>query len=277
VTDWTGQRSDSTGRTVFGRSFVKRFALCYQTVVCLSVLSVTLVYCGQMVGWIQMKLGMQVGLGPGHIVVDWDPAELPSPKRGRSPQFSAHIWCGQMAGWIKMPLGREVGLSPSDIVLDGDPARLPERGRSPQFSARVYCGETAGWIRMPLGRQVGLSQSDIVLVGDPAPPPQNGSRAPNFRPCLLWPDCWMDQDATWRGDRSQPKRHCVRWGQAPPRPKGAEPQFSSYVYCGQTARWIKMALGTEVGLGSAQRRCVKCGTSSSSLKGARPPVFSPCL
>jgi len=39
-----------------------------------SVLSVTLVYCGQMVGWIKIKLGMQVGLGPGHIVLDGDPA-----------------------------------------------------------------------------------------------------------------------------------------------------------------------------------------------------------
>ena len=104
-----------------------------------------------------MKLGMQVGLGLDHIVLDWDPAELPLPKTGRSPQFSAHICYGQMAGWIKMPLGREVGLSPSDIVLDGDPAPLSERGRSPQFSARVYCGQTAGWIKMPLGRQVQAS------------------------------------------------------------------------------------------------------------------------
>jgi len=37
------------------------------------------VYCGQMVGWIKMKLGMQVGLSLGHIVLDWDPAELPLP------------------------------------------------------------------------------------------------------------------------------------------------------------------------------------------------------
>ena len=38
---------------------------------CLSVcLSVTLVYSGQTVGWIKMKLGMQVGLGPCHIVLD---------------------------------------------------------------------------------------------------------------------------------------------------------------------------------------------------------------
>jgi len=76
-----------------------------------------------MVGWIKMKLGMQVGLGPGHIVLDGDPAPLP--KRGRSPQFSARICCGQMAGWIKIPLGREVGLSPSDIVLDGTQLPLP--------------------------------------------------------------------------------------------------------------------------------------------------------
>jgi len=33
----------------------------------LSVLSVTLMYCGQTVGWIEMKLGMKVGLSPAHI------------------------------------------------------------------------------------------------------------------------------------------------------------------------------------------------------------------
>jgi len=82
------------GLVVFGRPFVKRFALCYQTVVCLSCLSVTLVYSGQTVGSLKMKLGVQVGLGPGHIVLDGDPAPLPP--KGHSPQFSAHICCGQM-------------------------------------------------------------------------------------------------------------------------------------------------------------------------------------
>ena len=37
---------------------------------------------------------------------------------------------------------------------------------------------------------------------------------------------------------------------APPR-KGAQSQFSVHVCCGQTAGWIKMALGMEVGLGQA--------------------------
>jgi len=71
---------------VFGQPFVKRFALCYQTVVCLSCLSVTFVHCGQTVGWIKMKLGMRVGLGHGHIVLDGDPA-LPPPKGHSPPNF----------------------------------------------------------------------------------------------------------------------------------------------------------------------------------------------
>jgi len=71
-----------------------RFALCYRTIVlscpvlCLSCpvhLSVTLVYCGQTIGWIKMKLGVQVGLGPSHIVLDGDPA--PPPKGAQPPNF----------------------------------------------------------------------------------------------------------------------------------------------------------------------------------------------
>jgi len=95
---------------------------------CPVCLSVTLVYCGQTVGWIKMKLGKQVGLGADHIVLDGDPAPLPP--KGHSPQFSAHICCGQMAGWSKMPLGREVGLGPVDIVLDVDAATPPQKGRN---------------------------------------------------------------------------------------------------------------------------------------------------
>jgi len=52
-------------------------------------LSVTLVYyCGQTVRWIKMKLGVAVGLGPGHIVLDGDPV-TPSPKKGGTvPNFA---------------------------------------------------------------------------------------------------------------------------------------------------------------------------------------------
>jgi len=116
-----------TEAAVFGRLFVKQFALFYQTVVC-PVLSVTLVYCGQTVRQIKTKLGTQVGLDPGHIVLDGDPAS-PSPKGHSVPQFSAHICCGQMAAWIKISLGMELlGLGRGDFVLDGDPAPPPQKG-----------------------------------------------------------------------------------------------------------------------------------------------------
>jgi len=97
----------------------------------MSCLSVTLVYCGQAVGRIKVKLGTRVGIGPGHIVLDGDPAPLK--QRGTAPNFQP-ICCRKMAGRIKMPLGREVGLGPRDIVLDGDPAPLPQKGaESPNF------------------------------------------------------------------------------------------------------------------------------------------------
>jgi len=87
-----------------------------------------------------MKLGVQVRLSPGRIVLDGDPA-FPPPK-GHSLQFSAHIYCGQMAAWIKMLLHMEVGLGPGDFVLDG--IQPPPKGGGaeppPQFSAHFYCG-----------------------------------------------------------------------------------------------------------------------------------------
>ena len=70
-----------------------------------------------------MKLGIQVGLRPGHIVLDMDPAPLP--QMGTALQISAHICCGHMAAWIKMSLGIELGLGPGDFVLDGDPVPSP--------------------------------------------------------------------------------------------------------------------------------------------------------
>jgi len=68
-----------------------------------------------------MTLGMQIGLGPGYIVLDGDPAPLPQ-KEGRAPQFSAHVYCDQTVGWMRMALGMEVGLDPGHILLDGDSA-----------------------------------------------------------------------------------------------------------------------------------------------------------
>ena len=60
-------------------------------------------------------LGMEVGLDPGHIVLDGDPAH---PQKGHSlPIFGpCPLWPNS---WMyQKPLGMEVGLDPGDIVLD---------------------------------------------------------------------------------------------------------------------------------------------------------------
>jgi len=83
---WVTSRAYGSAN-IFGRPFVKRFALCCGTVV-LSVLSVclsvTLVYCGQTAGWIKVPLGMEVGLGPGDIV-RWEPDSVPNGNGHSSP------------------------------------------------------------------------------------------------------------------------------------------------------------------------------------------------
>ena len=150
--------------------------VCYQTVVCLSVLSVTLVYYGQTVGWTKVKLGMQAGLGPGHIV-------------GHScPQFLAHTSCGQMAEWIKMPQGR-----PRPRQLCRDLAAPPQKGGgapSPIFGPSLLWPN--GWMNQDGTWQGGgPCPGHIVLDGDPVPLLEKGGRAPNFPPISIVAK-WLD-------------------------------------------------------------------------------------
>ena len=68
-----------------------------------------------------------------------------------------------------MPLGMEVvGLRPGYFVLGGDPARAI------------------------------VGPGDFVFGGDPATPRKKGHTHPTqfFGTCLLWPNGWMDEDAT---------------------------------------------------------------------------------
>ena len=156
-----------------------------------------------------------------------------------------------------------------------------KKGRStpPQFSAHFYCAQTAGCIKMPLGMDEGLSPGDIVLDGEPVSPPRQWGRAPQiFGPCLLWPNSWMDQDATWYGGRPRPTRHCVRRGPSYPRKKGTPTptQFLANVYCGQMAVWTKTPLGTAADLGSGHIRVL--GGVPAPAKGVQhPTLFRPYL
>jgi len=130
---------------------------------------------------------------------------------------------------------------------------------------------------MPHGREVDLGPSNIVLDGDPASLPKKGAEPPVFGPCLLWPNGWIDQDGTWHGGGPRSRPHCARLGPSSPPQKGgrAPPQFLAHVYCGQTAGWIKMALGMEVGPDPGH--IVLDGDPAPPTKKAQPPVLDPRL
>jgi len=89
-----------------------------------------------------MKLGTEIGLGPGDIVLDGDPAP---PQKGHNPPIFGPCLLrpsglmDQHATWYEGRLG------PGYIVLDGYPVPPPsKRGTAaPHFSAHVCCGQTA--------------------------------------------------------------------------------------------------------------------------------------
>jgi len=88
--EYNGQPITIGGHSKLGRGRLTMFGLtggAYSfTTGTESVLSVTLVYHGQTVGWIRMPLGMDVGLDPGHTVLDGDPPP-PTLERGIAPTF----------------------------------------------------------------------------------------------------------------------------------------------------------------------------------------------
>jgi len=134
-----------------------------------------------------MPLGTEIGLDPGHIVLDRDQAP-PPPKKGGTPSIFGPCllwrngWMDQDATWYGgRPRSRR-------LCVRWDPAR-PKKGHSPQLSAHVYCGQTAGCISIPLGTEVGLGPGNIVLDVDPSSPPLKGAQPPPiFGAYLLWPN-----------------------------------------------------------------------------------------
>jgi len=80
-----------------------------------------------------MALGMELGLGPGHIVLDGDPAPLPK-EEAEPLNFRPILIVTKRldATWYG---GRP---QPRRLVLDGDPVPLPKKGRShPIFGPRL--------------------------------------------------------------------------------------------------------------------------------------------
>ena len=172
-----------------GDHFVKRFALCYQSVVYLSVCTVCNVGVLWPDGWMDQDETRHAGshrLWPQCI--RWGPSCL-SPKGAESslPIFDPYLlWpngcMDQDATWYggrPRPRRLYVRWEPAPQCRKGGGAPLPKNK-----SAHVYCGQTAGWIKLALGMEVGLIPGDFALDGDTAPP-QKGDGNPNFRPMSI--------------------------------------------------------------------------------------------
>jgi len=110
------------------------------------------------------------------------------------------------------------------ITLDVDP-------HSSFFIFLVYQHKAAGL-------KIKLSKIKVVAtapysVGDHANVEgdgilDQGHSSPHFSARLLmWPNGWMDHDATWNGGRRRPRRHCDRWGPCSSPPRGTPPTFGS--------------------------------------------------
>jgi len=203
-----------------------------------------------------MKRGTLVGLGPGHIVLDGDPA-LP-PQRGTAPpifdpyQLLRNGCMDQDVTWYGArlrPMRLCVRWGPSCLSRKG--GAEPRTNFRPMFIVPTVWMDAAGTWH---GSRVGLTLGEFVLDGDPARLPQKGAESPSpiFGPFLLWPNGWMHQDATWYRCSLSLGDFELDGDQVPLPKKGRNPhqifEFSAHAYCGQTAGWIKMPLGSKVGL-----------------------------
>ena len=167
--------------TILGIPFVKRFALCYRTVLlsvlsCLSCLFVSGVLWPN--GSTEQDETWHAGTSrPWPHCVRREPSS--SHQRGTAPPiFGPYLLringcMGQDATWYE---GRP---RPKRLCVTWGPRPSPKRGRS--------------------------------------------------RPCLLWPNGWMDRDGTWHGGSLSPG-DCVRWGPSPfPKRRQSPPIFGPFL------------------------------------------------
>jgi len=104
-----------------------------------------------------MKLGMEVGLGRGLIVLDGDPAA--PPQKGYSPNFwPISIVLIRLDGSICQPIGRGGRPLPRRHCVRWGPSSPSPKGAQPPFSAHVCYGQTVGWIKVPIGGEVDLGR-----------------------------------------------------------------------------------------------------------------------
>ena len=111
-----------------------------------------------------------------------------------------------MGGWWRWALVSPDGVAPSQMVSVSATVNLPLHHKVQKFSS----GTDSPGCSWKKGHKM------VVWCG------------------LLWPNGWMNEDATWYRSRPRPRPHCVRWRPSSYPQKGhSSPRlFLAHVYCG---------------------------------------------
>jgi len=193
----------------------------------------------------------------------------------------AKRWMDQDATWHE---GRP---QPRRFCVRWEPSfPSPQKGWSPlrNFRPISIVAKRLDASRCHLVRRYTSAQGTLCYMRT-QPPSQKGGGAwgrsawgrspPILGPCLLWPNGWMDQDGTLHGGRPWSSPHCARWGHiSSPQKRMQSHQFFAHLYCGQTAGYIKMPLGMEVGLRPGDF-VINGNPVPYPKRGAAPPNFRP--
>jgi len=97
--------------------------------------------------------------------------------------------------------------------------------------------------------------------------PQKGTPLPIFGPCMLWPNGWMDEDATWYAGRTRPRPHCIRLGPSSPRKGHVPPLFDPCLLWPNGCSFVAKRLGDQ----GSVRTGVGLGPGDIVLDGYRLP------
>jgi len=129
-----------------------------------------------------MPLGTEVGLGPGHIMLDGYPV---APKKGHSIPNCRPMSCSQTAGWIKTRHLEGGTPRPRPNCARWGPSSFPKRGHSPRpiLGTCLLCQK--GWMDQDATRYHGGRPwpRPHCARWDPASP-RKGAH-PSFRPMYV--------------------------------------------------------------------------------------------
>jgi len=160
--------------------------------VCPVCLSVTFVHSGQTVGRIKTKLETQVGLGPGHIVLDGDGTQLPSPKGAQPPIFVPYLLRpnGCMDKDVTWYGARP---RPRRLCVRWGPNPYPKKGGAPpNFRPTYIVAKRLHGSRWHLVRRLASAYATLCSMWTQLPPEKRAyPPSPNFWPMSIVAK-WLD-------------------------------------------------------------------------------------